>query len=87
MKDSIVAFHDSNQNEEIYGPGYFQMGEMEVKNDEDLKVLTYELLKAKLPMLQNEGPYARNDEEKSWLVYALGYTLRLKRNRKARLAR
>ncbi|KAI0864307.1 hypothetical protein F4860DRAFT_465814 [Xylaria cubensis] len=87
MKNCVVAFHDDNQNEDIYGPGYFEMGDMAVKNDEDLEILSYELLKAKLPMLRNEGPHARNDEEKSWLVYAFEYMSWLKRVREARLAR
>ncbi|KAI1737048.1 hypothetical protein F4680DRAFT_451410 [Xylaria scruposa] len=72
VKNCIVAFQDGNHNEEIYGPRYFQMGEMAVKNNDDIEIITYELLSAKLPMLRDDAPYARDGEEKSWFEYALG---------------
>ncbi|KAI0549870.1 hypothetical protein F4679DRAFT_584102 [Xylaria curta] len=85
MKNCIVAFQAGDHNEEIYGPRYFSMDEMDVKNKDNLESLTYELLNARVPMLRGQAPFSRDEEEKSWIEYALAYIAWLKRSREARL--
>ncbi|RYC54079.1 hypothetical protein CHU98_g12133 [Xylaria longipes] len=59
MMDAIVAFSDGHHGEELYGPCCFQINRTLIKNNENPKIPSQELMSAKLEMLQYQSAHAQ----------------------------